>query len=258
MKVVLLAGGFGTRLSEESHLKPKPMIEIGEHPILWHIMKTFSHYGFNDFVICLGYKGYSIKDYFAHYLLHESDVTFDFTVDGEPRIHRHGAEPWRVTLVNTGLNTMTGGRIKRIKDYVDNKPFLMTYGDGVSDVDINKLVEFHLSHGRTATVTSTQPTGRFGALILGEGDVVQTFQEKPKGDGAWVNAGFFVLNPEVFDLIEGDHTVFEKEPLESLARQNNLVAYKHNGFWQPMDTLRDKHLLEDLWRTGNAPWKLWP
>ena len=257
MKVVLLAGGFGTRLSEESHLKPKPMIEIGDHPILWHIMKSFSHFGYNDFIICLGYKSYSIKDYFAHYLLHESDVTFDFKGQGEPSIHRHGAEPWTVTLVNTGLHTMTGGRIKRIKDYVGDETFLMTYGDGVSDVDINKLVAFHRAHGKLGTVTSTQPTGRFGALALGENDVVRNFQEKPKGDGAWINAGFFVMEPKIFDYIDGDETVFEKEPLEALTKQGELVAYKHDGFWQPMDTLRDKHQLEGLWSNGKAPWKLW-
>ena len=257
MKVVLLAGGFGTRLSEESHLKPKPMMEIGDHPILWHIMKIFSHFGYNDFVICLGYKSYVIKEYFAHYLLHECDVTFDFTKTGEPIIHKHGGEPWKVTLVDTGLNTMTGGRIKRIQEYIGDETFLMTYGDGVSDVDINQLVAYHRQHGRIGTVTSTQPTGRFGALGLDAANVVRDFQEKPKGDGAWVNAGFFVLEPQVFDLIGGDATVFEKEPLESLARQGQLVAYKHAGFWQPMDTLRDKHQLEDLWTRGAAPWKVW-
>jgi glucose-1-phosphate cytidylyltransferase len=233
------------------------MVEIGDHPILWHIMKFYSHFGFNEFIICLGYKGYCIKEYFAHYLLHSSDVTFDFTNKGEPKIHRQGAEPWKVTLVDTGLNTMTGGRIKRIQQYVKNETFMMTYGDGVSDVDLAALLAFHRRHGRIGTVTSTQPTGRFGAMTLDEQCLVHRFQEKPKGDGAWVNAGFFIMEPGIFDLIEGDDTVFEKEPLESLAAMNNLVAYKHHGFWQPMDTLRDKQILEDLWGSGKAPWKLW-
>jgi glucose-1-phosphate cytidylyltransferase len=257
MKVVILAGGFGTRISEESHLKPKPMIEIGGRPILWHIMKTYSHYGFNDFIICLGYKGYCIKEYFAHYFLHESDVTFDFRTSNQRLVHHHSAEPWTVTLVNTGVETMTGGRVKRIQEYVGREPFMLTYGDGVSDVPIDALVEYHKSHGRLATVTSVQPQGRFGALDLTEKDEVQGFQEKPKGDGSWINAGFFVLEPEVFDLIDGDPTVFEKEPLESLATSGELLAYKHHGFWQPMDTLRDKLLLEDLWKQGKAPWSVW-
>lgn len=257
MKVVILAGGYGTRISEESHLKPKPMIEIGERPILWHIMKIYSHYGFNDFVICLGYKGYCIKEYFAHYFLHESDVTFDFRNDNESIIHHHSAEPWKVTLVNTGLNTMTGGRVKRIKPYVDNAPFLLTYGDGVSNIDINKLVEFHKLSGRLATVTSIQPDGRFGALDISNENEVRGFQEKPKGHGSWINAGFFVLQPEVFDFIDNDETVLEKEPLENLAKKNELIAYKHDGFWQPMDSLRDKNYLESLWSAKKAPWKLW-
>lgn len=257
MKVVILAGGYGTRISEESHLKPKPMIEIGERPILWHIMKMYSSYGFNDFVICLGYKGYCIKEYFAHYFLHESDVTFDFRNSNERIIHQHTAEPWSVTLVNTGIDTMTGGRVKRVKEYLNGETFMLTYGDGVSDVPIDKLIEYHKSHGLLATVTSTQPSGRFGALDLGDGDRVRGFQEKPKGDGSWINAGFFVMEPQVLDLIEGDATVLEKEPLESLAKNDQLVAFKHNGFWQPMDTLRDKNYLEELWKTGNAPWKQW-
>lgn len=257
MKVVILAGGFGTRISEESHLKPKPMIEIGERPILWHIMKIYSHYGFNDFVICLGYKGYCIKEYFAHYFLHEADVTFDFTDSNRQIIHNHYAEPWKVTLVNTGLNTMTGGRVKRIQPYVENDTFMLTYGDGVGDIDINRLVEFHKSHGKLATVTTTLPTGRFGALNVTDNNQVISFIEKPKGDGSWVNAGFFVLQPEVFNYIAGDDTSFEREPLETIAKEGQLMAYKHNGFWQPMDTLRDKITLEELWKTGKAPWKIW-
>jgi glucose-1-phosphate cytidylyltransferase len=257
MKVVILAGGFGTRISEESHLRPKPMIEIGERPILWHIMKIYSHYGFNDFVICLGYKGYYIKEYFAHYFLHESDVTFDFRNQSERIIHTHSAEPWTVTLVNTGLETMTGGRVKRIQPYVDNETFLLTYGDGVSDVNIGELVDYHRAHGKLATVTSTQPGGRFGALDLTEKNEVLGFQEKPKGDGGWINAGFFVVEPKIFDYLTDDETVLEKEPLENLARAGELVAYKHRGFWQPMDSLRDKTQLEELWKSGNAPWRVW-
>lgn len=257
MKVVILAGGFGTRISEESHLKPKPMIEIGERPILWHIMKIYSHYGFNDFIICLGYKGYCIKEYFAHYFLHESDITFDFKNGSERLVHNHSAEPWTVTLVNTGLETMTGGRVKRIQPYVGNEPFMLTYGDGVSDVNIRELVAYHKTHGKLATVTSTQPGGRFGALDLCENNGVQGFQEKPKGDGAWINAGFFVLEPGIFDYINGDDTILEREPLEDVAKNGELVAYKHHGFWQPMDSLRDKNQLEELWKAGRAPWKLW-
>lgn len=257
MKVVILAGGYGTRISEESHLKPKPMIEIGERPILWHIMKIYSHFGFNDFIICLGYKGFCIKEYFAHYFLHEADVTFDFKNGNERLIHHHSAEPWTVTLVNTGVETMTGGRVKRIRPYVENEPFMLTYGDGVSNVDIGELVRFHKSHGKKATVTSTQPVGRFGALDLSDSDLVLGFQEKPKGDGSWINAGFFVLEPDIFDYIDGDSTVLEKDPLEKLAGDGDLIAYKHSGFWQPMDTLRDKNHLEDLWKSGAAPWKVW-
>lgn len=257
MKVVILAGGFGTRISEESHLKPKPMVEIGERPILWHIMKTYSSYGFNDFIICLGYKGYCIKEYFTHYFLHESDITFDFRNHNERIIHTHSAEPWKVTLVNTGVDTMTGGRVKRIQDYVGSSPFLLTYGDGVADVNINHLVEYHKKHGKLATVTSIQPVGRFGALALDSENLVHGFKEKPKGDGSWINGGFFVMQPEVLKYISGDTTVLEQEPLEGLARDNQLVAYKHTGFWQPMDTLRDKNYLDELWRSGNAPWKVW-
>lgn len=257
LKVVILAGGLGTRISEESHLKPKPMIEIGERPILWHIMKTYSYYGFNDFIICLGYKGYSIKEYFAHYFLHESDITFDFSNENQRVIHQHSAEPWRVTLVNTGIETLTGGRVKRIQPYVGNETFMLTYGDGVADVNIKELVAYHKTHGKLATVTSTQPSGRFGALNLTESNLVHGFQEKPKGDGAWINAGFFVMEPKVFDYIADDRTILEKEPLENLASSEELVAYKHNGFWQPMDTLRDKNHLEELWKSGNAPWKVW-
>lgn len=257
MKVVILAGGFGTRISEESHLKPKPMIEIGGRPILWHIMKMYSHYGFNDFVVCLGYKGYCIKEYFAHYFLHESDVTFDFSNSNQRVIHHHTAEPWSVTLVDTGHETMTGGRVKRVKEYLNGETFMLTYGDGVSDVPIDKLLEYHRSHGKLATVTSTQPMGRFGALDLSQENEVRGFQEKPKGDGSWINAGFFVMEPEVLDRIEGDATVLEKEPLERLATAGELRAFKHSGFWQPMDTLRDKTYLEGLWKKGAAPWKLW-
>lgn len=257
MKVAILAGGFGTRISEESHLKPKPMIEIGERPILWHIMKIYSYYGFNDFIICLGYKGYCIKEYFAHYFLHEADITFDFSDSNKQIVHNHHAEPWRVTLVNTGLNTMTGGRVKRIKDHIGHEPFMLTYGDGVADVDIRKLVAYHKASGRLATVTSTQPAGRFGALNLTKDNLIQGFKEKPKGDGAWVNAGFFVMQPEVLDYIADDNTILEREPLENLANDGQLIAYKHDGFWQPMDTMRDKALLDDLWQSGKAPWKKW-
>ena len=257
MKVVILAGGFGTRISEESHLKPKPMIEIGGRPILWHIMKIYSSFGFNDFVICLGYKGYCIKEYFAHYYLHESDVTFDFRNKNERIVHHHSAEPWRVTLVDTGAETMTGGRVKRVREYLGDEPFLLTYGDGVSNVNIGELLAYHKAHGKLATVTSIQPAGRFGALELDGDNRVQGFQEKPKGDGAWINGGFFIMEPGVLDYLAGDATVLEKEPLEALAREGQLVAYKHHGFWQPMDTLRDKNYLENLWDSGTAPWKLW-
>lgn len=257
MKAVILAGGFGTRISEESHLKPKPMIEIGGKPILWHIMKIYSYYGINDFVICLGYKGYYIKEYFAHYFLHESDVTFDFRNNNQQIIHTQHAEPWKVTLVDTGLTTMTGGRVKRIKDYIDNDTFMLTYGDGVSDVNIAELLKYHKDNGKIATVTSVQPEGRFGALGLNDKNEVLGFKEKPKGEVGWINGGFFVLEPEIFDYIDGDATFFEREPLENLAKKNQLMAYKHSGFWQPMDTLRDKNYLESLWADKKAPWKIW-
>lgn len=257
MKVVILAGGFGTRISEESHLKPKPMIEIGERPILWHIMKIYSHYGFNDFIICLGYKGYCIKEYFAHYFLHESDVSFDFRDGNRRTVHSHSAEPWKVTLVDTGLETMTGGRVKRVASYLDNEPFMLTYGDGVSDVNIAELVAYHKKHGKLATVTATQPSGRFGSLDLSDENRVTSFQEKPVGDGFWINGGFFVLDPSIISRIPDDGTLFEKGPLESLAHDGELIAYKHHGFWQPMDTLRDRVHLEELWKSGTAPWKTW-
>ncbi|GAB2718067.1 glucose-1-phosphate cytidylyltransferase [Paenibacillus thermoaerophilus] len=259
MKVVILAGGLGTRISEESHLKPKPMIEIGGRPILWHIMKIYSHYGFDDFVICLGYKGYVVKEYFAHYFLHESDVTFDFTVDGQPLTiyRRPKAERWRVTLVDTGQDTMTGGRLKRIAPYVSGGTFMMTYGDGVADIDLRDLLTFHRRHGKRATLTSVQPGGRFGSLSIDAGQKVRSFVEKPKGDGHWVSGGFFVLEPEALEEIEGDETTFEREPMERLARAGQLMAYKHTGYWQAMDTMRDKALLEEQWKTGQAPWKVW-
>lgn len=256
MKVVILAGGLGTRISEESHLKPKPMIEIGEKPILWHIMKIYSNFGFNEFIICLGYKGYSIKEYFAHYFLYESDVTFDFSIPNQQIIHNYNAEPWKVTLVNTGIETMTGGRIKRIQQYIGNETFMLTYGDGVANVNVPELVEFHKNHGKFATVTATQLSGRFGALSFDD-SYVKGFQEKPKGDSGWVNAGFFVLEPQIFSYIAGDNTTWEWEPLENMAKEGQLVGYKHIGFWQPMDTLRDKNLLEELWKSGQAPWKVW-
>ncbi|WP_282171263.1 glucose-1-phosphate cytidylyltransferase [Cytobacillus firmus] len=257
MKVVILAGGFGTRISEETHLKPKPMVEIGEHPILWHIMKIYSHYGFNDFIICLGYKGNIIREYFSNYYLYHSDVSFDFNKNNEPIIHRSYSEPWKVTLVDTGLETLTGGRIKRVQEYIGNEPFMLTYGDGLANINISKLVEYHKSHKNIVTVTATQPKGRFGALSLDSNFRVKKFEEKVQGDGGWINGGFFVLEPDVFNYIDGDKTVFEKEPLENLAKMGELVAYKHTGFWQPMDTLRDKKYLDKLWNTVKAPWKLW-
>ena len=258
MKVVILAGGYGTRISEESHLKPKPMIEIGEKPILWHIMKIYSHFGHRDFVVCLGYKGYYIKEYFAHYLLHESDVTFDFTEQGPVITHGQTvAEPWRVSLVNTGVDTMTAGRVLRVRSYVGDEPFMLTYGDGVAQIDIDELLAFHRSHGKLATVTSTQPGGRFGAIRMQDDGTVTSFQEKPVGDGSWINAGFFVFEPGVFDYIKDDATMLEQEPLDALARAGQLMAFRHRGFWQPMDTLRDKNHLEKLWQSGKAPWKTW-
>ncbi len=257
MKVVILAGGLGSRLSEETEIRPKPMVEIGGRPILWHIMKIYSSFGFNDFIICLGYKGYMIKEYFANYFLHHSDITIDLR-ENKTIIHNSNVEPWRITLVDTGHHTQTGGRIKRIQRYIGNETFMVTYGDGVGDINIRKLVEFHKSHKKIATITSVQPPGRFGALELSEKDnTVLRFQEKPKGDGSWINGGFFVLEPKVFEYIEGDHTIWEAEPLERLAKEGQLIAYKHYGFWHPMDTLRDKRYLEKLWQSGNAPWKIW-
>lgn len=256
MKVVILAGGFGTRISEESYLRPKPMIEIGEQPILWHIMKLYSHYGYHDFIICLGYKAYVIKEYFADYFLHTSDITFDLAKN-QMTVHNSSSEPWRVTLVDTGLNTMTGGRIKRIQKYVGDETFMLTYGDGVSNVDIGKLVEYHRSHGRTATLTAVNVGQQFGVLEIGEEGRIEAFREKDDMDGDMINAGFMVLNPGVFDVIKGDSTVFEKEPLEALAKNGELGAYRHSGFWQCMDTQRDKEKLEKLWQEGQAPWKVW-
>ncbi len=255
MKCIILAGGLGTRLSEETTLRPKPMVEIGGKPILWHIMKLYSHHGLNEFVICLGYKGYVIKEYFANYFLHTSDVTFDM-VNNRMEVHQNNAEPWRVTLVDTGDLTQTGGRLRRVRDYVGDDVFCMTYGDGVGNIDITSLIAFHRLHGRLATVTATQPPGRFGALEM-EGTRVASFSEKPHGDGAWINGGFFVLSPQVLDYIAGDETLWEREPLEALAADGQLEAWLHQGFWQPMDTLRDRQQLETLWQTGNAPWKVW-
>jgi glucose-1-phosphate cytidylyltransferase len=256
MKAVILAGGLGTRISEETHLKPKPMIEIGGHPILWHIMKSYSAHGVNDFVICCGYKGYLIKEYFANYFLHMSDVTFDMTTN-QVEVHEQHAEPWRVTLVDTGDDTMTGGRLKRVAKYIkDEEAFCFTYGDGLSDVDIGAQIDFHRAHGKLATVTAVLPPGRYGALER-SGDVVDGFIEKPRGDGGWINGGFFVLSPQVLDLVESDATSWETDPLAQLAKQKQLMAYEHVGFWQPMDTLREKNLLEELWLSGRAPWKRW-
>ena len=257
MKTVILAGGLGTRISEESHLKPKSMIDIGGMPILWHILKYYSHFGHNDFIICCGYKGYVIKEYFANYYLHRSDITFDFSDNNKMQIHSNVSEPWRVTLVDTGLDTMTGGRIKRIRNYVGDEPFMMTYSDGVSNVDINKLIEFHKSNGKNATLTAIQPGGRFGVLSLGADGHIASFSEKQKEDGGWINGGFMVLEPEVFDYIDGDNTVFEKAPLETLAKENQLMAYKHEGFWQCMDSMRDKTLLDEHLAKGTAPWIVW-
>ncbi len=257
MKVVILAGGMGTRISEESHLKPKPMIEIGERPILWHIMKIYSHYGFDEFIICLGYKANVVKDYFANYFTYESDVSFNFKTGKEVFTHQNFAERWTVTLVNTGLDTMTGGRVKRIQKYVSNEPFMLTYGDGVSDVNIPKLIDFHKSHGKYVTVTAVQPLGRFGSLNIGDTSEVAGFIEKPKGDNSWINGGFFVMQPEVFNYLKEDDTSLELDPLQKLAREHQFMAYRHDGFWQPMDNIRDKLLLEELWKTGKAPWKVW-
>jgi glucose-1-phosphate cytidylyltransferase len=256
MKLVLLAGGLGSRISEETHIKPKPMVEIGGKPILWHIMKSYSHYGINDFIICCGYRGYVIKEYFANYFLHMSDVTFDM-VNNKMEVHQQKAEPWRVTLVDTGENTMTGGRLKRVASYLKNEEaFCFTYGDGVSDVNIGDLVACHKAQGLKATITAVLPPGRFGALEL-NGHVVRSFKEKPEGDGALINGGFFFFSPDVLDLIDGDNCVWEREPLEFLSNQGQLSAYHHKGFWQPMDTLRDRTHLEELWANDEAPWKVW-
>lgn len=257
MKVLLLAGGFGTRLSEETEVKPKPMIEIGGKPILWHIMKTYSQYGFNEFVVLLGYKGYYIKEYFANYFLHQSDVTIDI-LNGQMEVHNNSSEPWKITLLDTGLNTMTGGRIKKAQEFIGDEPFMLTYGDGVANIDINELVKFHKSHGKTMTMTSAQPDGRFGALNIDNNNKVNEFKEKPKGDGSWINAGYFVCEPKVFDYIaEGDGTVFEQGPLKSLAKEGEIFTYKHHDFWMPMDTLRDKIKLNEMWNRGTATWKVW-
>lgn len=255
MKAVILAGGLGTRISEETHLKPKPMVEIGGRPILWHLMKIYSAHGINDFIICAGYKGYVIKEYFANYFLHMSDVTFDMQ-ENRMEVHRRHAEPWRVTIVDTGDSTMTGGRLKRVRDYVGDDTFCFTYGDGLADVDIRKLIDFHKAHGGEATMTAVQPPGRYGSIDT-DGDIIRRFKEKPAGDGAWINGGFFVLNPKVIKRIEGDSTTWERNPLESLARDGQIHAYRHDGFWQPMDTLREKNHLEELWASGKAPWKTW-
>ena len=255
MKAVILAGGLGTRLSEETALRPKPMIEVGGKPLLWHVMKIYASHGVTDFVVCLGYKGYLIKEYFCNYYLHMSDVTIDLRTNSL-EIHQNSAEPWTVSLVDTGQDTMTGGRLKRVRSYLGDDDFCFTYGDGVGDIDIGKLVAFHRAHGGLATLTGTQPPGRFGALVF-EGDRVSSFQEKPEGDGGWINGGFFVLSPRVIDYIDGDGTTWEREPIERLARDGQLHAYRHRGFWQPMDTLRDKNHLEQLWSGGSAPWKTW-
>lgn len=257
MKVLLLAGGFGTRLSEETDIRPKPMVEIGGRPILWHIMKIYSHYGFNEFVILLGYKGYYIKEYFANYFLHQSDIAIDMS-NGKIEILNNSSEPWKVTLLDTGLDSMTGGRIKRAQSFIGNEPFMLTYGDGVSDINIKDLVRFHKLHGKAMTMTSAQPDGRFGALNIDSNNKVCEFEEKPKGDGSWINAGFFVCEPKVFDyILDGDGTVFEQAPLINLARDGEIFTYKHSGFWMPMDTLRDKKKLNELWESKKAPWRIW-
>ena len=256
MKAVILAGGLGTRIAEETSSRPKPMVEVGGKPILWHIMKMYSAHGVNEFVICCGYKGYMIKEYFANYFLHMSDVTFDMANNNAMQIHQQYAEPWKITLIDTGENTLTGGRLKRVRQYLGDEDFCFTYGDGVSDVDLTKLVAFHKAHGKQATVTAVQPPGRFGALDM-SGTAVNSFVEKPHGDGMYINGGFFVLSPKVIDLIENDSTIWERKPLENLATSGQLQAFTHNGFWQPMDTLRDKQHLEELWASSKAPWKVW-
>ena len=257
MKALILAGGFGTRLSEETDIKPKPMVEVGGKPILWHIMKTYSHYGINEFVIMLGYKGYYIKEYFANYFLHQSDVTINM-LNGDMEVHNNSSEPWKVTLLDTGLNAMTGARVKKAKEHIGNKPFMLTYGDGVADIDIQETLAFHQQHGKLMTMTSAQPEGRFGALNINKNDQVTTFEEKPKGDGSWINAGYFVCQPEVLDYIDnGDDVIFEQEPLKRLAQDAEIFTYKHKGFWMPMDTLRDKTKLNEMYESGNAPWVTW-
>jgi glucose-1-phosphate cytidylyltransferase len=256
MKIVLLAGGFGTRLSEETIVKPKPMVEIGDKPILWHIMKIYSSYGFNDFIICLGYKGYFIKEYFANYFLHQSDVTINM-VDNSITNHNSKAEPWKITLVDTGKDSMTGGRIKKIKEYVGDETFMLTYGDGVGNVNINELLAFHKNSKKLLTVTAVQPSGRFGALNINQDNEVISFLEKPKGDGSWINGGYFVCEPEIFDYIKDEHTIWEKEPMEKIASEHKMAAFKHYGFWKPMDTVRDKIELETEWNGGKASWKIW-
>ena len=256
MKVVILAGGLGTRLSEETVLKPKPMVEIGGMPILWHIMNIYSAHGFNDFIICLGYKGYIIKEYFANYFLHKSDVTIDLS-NNSVHVHDSQAEPWKITLVDTGVNSMTGGRIKRIQQHINNEPFFLTYGDGVSDINVKALLDFHKKHKKFCTVTSVQPSGRFGALTLSDDNQVHSFLEKPKGDGSWINGGFFVCEPAIFNYIKDDDTVWEKEPMEQIAHEGEMYSYKHSGFWRPMDNLKDKNDLNEMWETNQALWKIW-
>jgi glucose-1-phosphate cytidylyltransferase len=256
MKAVILAGGLGTRISEETESKPKPMIEVGAKPLLWHVMKIYSAHGIGEFVVCLGYRGYVIKEYFANYYLHMGDVTFDME-DNRMEVHQSGAEPWKVTLIDTGEATMTGGRLKRVLPYVDGEDFCFTYGDGVANLDLGALLDFHRAQGRLATVTAVQPSGRFGALDI-EGDLIRRYEEKPKGDGGWINGGFFVLSPEVARYIDGDETVWEQEPLQRLAEDDQLAAYRHRGFWHAVDTVRDKRHLQELWESGEPPWKLWP
>lgn len=256
MKVLILAGGYGTRISEETTIRPKPMVEIGGKPILWHIMKIYSSYGFNDFIILAGYKSYYIKEYFANYFLHQSDVTFDLA-NNQMEVHKNTSEPWKVTILDTGIDTMTGGRIKRAKDYIGNESFMLTYGDGVANVNINQLVSFHQAHGKALTLTSIQPEGRFGALDIGENSQVNRFREKPKGDGSWINGGFFVCQPQVLDYIDDDTTIFERQPLENLAKDGEIFTYQHKGFWKCMDTLRDKNQLNELWDKQVAQWKTW-
>ena len=257
MKVVILAGGYGTRISEESHLRPKPMIEIGGNPILWHIMKCYSYYGFNEFIICCGYKGYMIKEYFADYYLYRSDITFDFTKNNKMTIHSNIAEPWKVTLVDTGVDTMTGGRLKRVQKYIGDETFMLTYGDGVSDINISNLLAFHKKNNKVATLTAIQPGGRFGALDINQENEIKDFTEKSKEDGGWINGGYMVIEPNIFEYIDGDETILERKSLETLAKQGNLYAYKYDGFWQCMDTQRDKDVLEELWKRNEARWKVW-